>query len=64
MISRLVDYSYAAWQRGEAEKHQNSLEKENERLLRDLRTIYDSNGWKLLTAYRKGKRVTKKFIGR
>ncbi|MDL1959630.1 MAG: glycosyltransferase [Deltaproteobacteria bacterium] len=64
MISRLVDYSYAAWQRGEAEKHQNSLEKENERLIRDLRTIYDSNGWKLLTAYRKGKRVIKKFIGR
>ncbi|MCK4816129.1 glycosyltransferase, partial [bacterium] len=26
MISRLTDYSYMAWQLGEAEKHQNSLE--------------------------------------
>ncbi len=64
MISRLTDYSYMAWQLGEAEKHQNSLERENERLIRDLRTIYDSKGWKLLTAYRKGKRAIKKSIGR
>ena len=64
MISRLTDYSYMAWQLREAEKHQNSLEREKEHLIRDLRTIYNSKGWKLLTAYRKGKCVIKKFIGR